>query len=315
MPQLNQEMQHAESSAADSPFTARTIAAFSAIYILWGSTYIAIRIAVETLPVLFAAGVRFAIAGVILYVWSRLRGAPTPSRREWRNLWLMGGLMFLAAYSGLFWAEKTLPSGVASVLVATIPVWTALFEVFLLRKHRFNLRTAGAVGLGLSGVVVIAFSAGDRGGALNVFACLAILGSEISWCLGTVTSKLMALPESKVLSSGAQMMCGGALLLACAFFAGELTPPPRISLRAALSLGYLIVAGSLVAFTAYMWLLGRMSPTKVASYAYVNPVVALAIGHWGGGEALTSRTLIGSGLVLASVFLILLGGLKQTPAR
>lgn len=292
-----------------------TIAAFGAIYILWGSTYIAIRIAVETLPVFFAAGVRFAIAGIVLYAWSRLRGTPAPSRREWRNLWSLGCLMFLAAYSGLFWAEKTLPSGVASVLVATIPVWTAVLEVFLLRKHRFKLATVLAISMGVAGVAVIAIGTAGRGGAVNILACLAILGSEISWSVGTVTSKMMALPESKVLSSGAQMMCGGVLLLICAFLAGELTPPPHVSVRAALSLGYLILAGSLVAFTAYMWLLGRMSPTKVASYAYVNPVVALAIGHWAAGEPITSSTLIGSGLVLVSVVLILSSGMKQLSER
>ncbi len=208
---------------------APTIAAFAAIYILWGSTYIAIRIAVETLPAFFAAGIRFAIAGIVLYAWSRLRGTPAPSRREWRSLWSLGCLMFLAAYSGLFWAEKTLPSGVASVLVATIPVWTAVLEVFLLRKHRFQFATGIAIAMGVAGVAVIAISTAGRGGTVNIFACLAILGSEICWSVGTVTSKMMALPESKVLSSGGQMMCGGVLLLICAFFAGELTPPPHVT--------------------------------------------------------------------------------------
>ncbi len=284
------------------------MAAFVAIYVLWGSTYIAIRIAVATLPPLFAAGVRFAIAGVILYGWYRWRGEPAPSRTEWRSLWLLGALMFLGAYSGLFWAEKSLPSGIASVLVATIPVWIALLETCVLRTQRFKLGTAFAILLGLGGVAVIAAAQQDGGRAVNVAACLAILGAEICWSVGTVVSKMIRLPKSTALGAGAQMVCGGVLLLVCSLLTGELRPLPQVSVKAALAVGYLIVAGSLIGFTAYMWLLGRTSSTKVTSYAYVNPVVALAIGYWLGGETLHASTLAGSGLVLLSVVLILGGG-------
>jgi drug/metabolite transporter (DMT)-like permease len=289
-----------------------TVAAFAAIYIVWGSTYLAIRVAVETLPALFAAGIRFAIAGVALYAWSRLRGVPAPTRREWRNLWILGALMFLAAYSGLFWAEKTLPSGIASVLVATIPVWTALLGIVILRTERFHWRIAVAVLMGLGGVTIIAVSQDALSKNLNLLACLALLGAQISWSAGSVISKVMALPKSKAISAGAQMMCGGVLILICALFAGELTPPPHISTAAALATAYLIVAGSIAAFTAYTWLLGRMPATTVASYAYVNPVIALAIGYWFGGEAIHASTILGSSLVLASVVLILTGSSQET---
>ncbi len=213
--------------------------------------------------------------------------------------------MFLGGYSGLFWAEKRLPSGIASVLVATIPVWIVLLETFVVRTQRFRFATAFAVLLGLGGVAVIASGGQNHGEAINIAACLAILASEIAWSLGTVLSKLIKLPESKALGAGAQMMCGGALLLGCALLSGELTPLPRVSLKASLAVAYLIVAGSLISFTAYMWLLGRMSSTRVASYAYVNPVIALAIGYWLGGEAMQLPILIGSALVLVSVVLIL----------
>jgi drug/metabolite transporter (DMT)-like permease len=238
-------------AAAETSFDVRTVLAFAAIYILWGSTYLAIRMAVETLPALFAAGIRFFIAGVILYVWGRSHSL-VPSRRQWRNLWVLGALMFLAAYSGLFWAEKTLPSGVASVLVSTIPVWTFLLEVFFLKRARFRLGTGLAVLIGLGGVIVIASAQTAAGGAVSFLACLAILGSEISWSVGTVTSKLMDLPDSKQISAGAQMMCGGILLLVCALLAGELTPPPHVDMRAALATLYLTVVGSILAFTAYI---------------------------------------------------------------
>ncbi len=277
--------------------------AFFAIYILWGSTYLAIRIVVETVPPLFAAGVRFITAGFVLYLWSRLRHAPPPSRREWRNLAALGALMFLAAYSALFWAEKTMPSGIASVLVSTIPVWTALFEIFVFKKEKLRGPLVIAIVTGLGGVSILASVQGRA--QIGLLPILAVLGAEISWSFGTVLSKNMQLPSSKQVSASGQMMTGGAMLLLASALAGELHPFPHVSGKAAAALLYLIVAGSLVAFTAYVWLLGRMPATKVASYAYVNPVVALAFGYWFGGEALTIRTLLGSALVLASVFLLL----------
>lgn len=282
----------------------KTVAAFAAIYFLWGSTYLAIRVSVETLPPLFAAGLRFAIAGLILYAWCRLRQERVPSRAEWRNLWILGALLFLGGYSGLFWAEKTLPSGIASVLIAMVPVWIVLLETVVLRTQRMKFLTIAAVVLGLAGIAEIT-RGHNSGGSVNFAACAAILGCGISWSIGTVLSKRIQLPESKAISAGAQMICGGLLLLLCALFAGEFHPLPNISLRAAIAVVYLIVAGSVVAFTAYIWLLHRMSSTRVTSYAYVNPVVALGMGYWLGGEPIRVNTLLGSLLVLASVVMIL----------
>jgi drug/metabolite transporter (DMT)-like permease len=281
----------------------RVFLAFTAIYVLWGSTYLAIRVAVATVPPLFAAGVRFTVAGALLYLWSRLRGAPIPSRQEWRNVWTLGALMFLAAYSALFWAEETVPSGVASVLVATIPVWTVLLERSILKVQSSTWSLGAAIAAGLIGVAVLTIR--PQGEPVSVIACLAITGGEIAWSAGTVLSKRMKMPESKVLSAGAQMLTGGFLLLTCSWLIGEMHPFPRISLAAAAAILYLTVAGSILAFTAYVWLLGRMPATKVASYAYVNPVIALAIGYWLSGETLRLRTVIGTCLILGSVVLIL----------
>jgi drug/metabolite transporter (DMT)-like permease len=278
--------------------------AFFAIYIVWGSTYLAIRIVVETVPPLFAAGVRFTIAGAILYTWCRMRGVPRPPRMQWRNLAVLGALMFLATYSGLFWAEKTVPSGIAAVLVATMPVWMALLAIVILKREKLSWQLGVAMCMGFTGVAVLGLHSGI--GQSHLLACLAILGSEIAWAIGTVTSKTMALPDSKFMSAGGQMLTGGIMLLAFSGLAGEMRTAPHVSLRAALGIGYLIVAGSLIAFTAYVWLLGRMPATTVSSYAYVNPVVALVIGHWLGREALGLRTILGAGLVLASVLLIMI---------
>jgi drug/metabolite transporter (DMT)-like permease len=290
-------------SRPTSRFGLQLILAFFAIYFIWGSTYLSIRVLVETVPPLFAAGVRFSIAGFVLLVWSLVRREPMPSRLEWRNLWIMGVLMFLAAYAGLFWAEKTIPSGVASVLVATIPVWTSIFEIFVFKKAKLRASLVIAISLGLAGVVVLASNTGV--GKINLLACLAILGAEISWSFGTVLSKGLALPQSKMMSAAGQMMTGGVLLLFFAVIAGELRVKPHFSGRATAALVYLIIAGSLLAFTAYVWLLGQLPVTKVASYAYVNPVVALAIGYWLGGEVLTVRTIAGAALILTSVLLLL----------
>lgn len=286
------------------------IFAFLIIYVVWGSTFLAIRVAVATVPPLLAAGIRFLVAGAVLLVYVELRGLAMPSRLEWRNLTISAALMFLASYSGLFWAEKTIPSGVASVLVATIPVWTALCEIAL-KRDRFRWALAAALLLGLGGVGILALGRGAS--RISLFPCLAILGAEIAWSAGSVFCKVAKLPESKPLTAGAQMFAGGIMLLACSALAGEMSPWPHVSMRAAGAILYLIVAGSLVAFTAYIWLLDQLPATTVASYAYVNPIIALMIGHWLGQEVLNSRILFGSGLVLASVVLILKS--KPKPQR
>jgi drug/metabolite transporter (DMT)-like permease len=281
---------------------AGVVLAFLAIYVLWGSTFLAIRVAVETVPPFLAAGIRFFLAGFVLYGWSRARGVRSPTALEWRNLAILGALLFLIPYSGLFWAEKTVPSGIASVLVATIPISTALLQVFVLRKERFRWSLFASLCLGFAGVGVLALDSGP--GHASIAACLVILLCSTSWAIGTVIAKEAVLPESKVTSAGAQMVIGGALLLLLSMLAGEWHPLPHISPPAAGAIAYLIVAGSIVAFTAYLWLLGRMPATTVTSYAYVNPVVALLLGRFIGNEELAPRTLAGAALVLASVLLI-----------
>jgi drug/metabolite transporter (DMT)-like permease len=276
----------------------RIVLAFAAIYILWGSTYLAIRVAVETVPPLFAAAVRFVIAGAVLFAWARLRGAAAPTRRQWPRIVLVAALMFLVTYGVLFWAERSIPSGVASVLVATVPLWTALLEMLVFRREPRAWTTLGAVALGLAGVAVLVLD--PAGGRIDVLACLAVTASQVTWSLGTALATTLDLPESDLIGAGAQMFAGGGMLLSASLLVGEVPPLPAISLAAAAAIAYQVVAGSLIAFTAYVWLLSRVAATKVTSYAYVNPVVALLIGHEIGGERIGVRTIAGVVLVLAS---------------
>jgi drug/metabolite transporter (DMT)-like permease len=281
----------------------RVIVAFGAIYILWGTTFLAIRIAVLEFPPLLTAGLRFFIAGALLYAYMRMRGLPHPSRKEWRNLALISLCMFVITYGAVFWAEQYVSSGITSVIEATLPIIAIILEMFVFRTLRFEVRLFGAVLLGFCGVALLFFD--NEAQHLALVPCLAIFAGGIAWSLGAVLSGQLALPRSKPLTAGVEMMLGGAVLLALSALSGEMHPLPHLSLRAGLALAYLIVFGSLIAYTAYVWLLGRMSVTRVASHAYINPLIAVALGYFAAGEIVTVRTLLSALLVLGSVSLIL----------
>jgi drug/metabolite transporter (DMT)-like permease len=279
------------------------VLAFFAIYVLWGTTFLAIRVAVEEMPPLFAAGARFFAAGVVLYGFMRLRGNEKPTAIQWRNLAVMGLLMFVAEYGPLFWAEKYVPSGVVSVLAATLPIITLVLEMIVLRQQQIRPMVVAATLVGFAGVAVLLLPNGRQ--HFGLLPCLAILAGATTWSLGSVLTRSMDLPKFRPLTAGAAMMLGGAALLAISAGFGEMHPLPHISLRGGLALLYLIVFGSLVAFTAFVWLLAHMPATRVASHAYVNPIVAVALGYFAAGEVVTMRMLAGTVLVLTSVFLIL----------
>ena len=289
--------------ARERRFDVRVLLAFVAIYFLWGGTYLAIRIAVLQIPPFFTAGLRFFVAGAVLYVFMRLCGQPGPSAAQWRGIAVTALCMFVATYGALFWAEQFVPSGITSVIEATLPITTIAFEVFIFRQQPFRWRMLAAVALGFCGVAWLLIKNGQQ--PFAALPCVVILAGGTAWSLGAVLTRSMARPKSLPLAAGAQMMLGGAVLLALSQATGELQPFPHISLGAGLALLYLIVGGSLLGFTAYVWLLARMPATRVASHAYVNPLVAVALGYFVAGEVLTVRMLLASALVVASVFLIL----------
>jgi drug/metabolite transporter (DMT)-like permease len=281
---------------------ARVAVAFAAIYVLWGGTFLAICLAVLQTPPFFASGVRFIVAGAVLYGFMRLRGQPCPTVREWRDIVVTSLCLFVATYAALFWAEQYVPSGIAAVVEATLPITAMVLEVFLFRREPFSWRMGAALLLGFLGVAWLLIRNQDT---FPAFPCLVILASGTAWSLGGILTRSMRRPRSLPLTAGAQMMLGGIVLLALSRATGELRTFPHVTPRAAAALLYLIVAGSLLGFTAYVWLLARMPVTRVASHAYVNPIIALGLAYWVGGETLTPAMLVASALVIASVILIL----------
>src|SRR5271156_4262494 len=299
--------------ATPRPRRWKTLLAFAIIYFVWGSTFLAIRIGVREVPPLLLAGMRFFAAGIVLYAWMRATGTASPTRGEWASTTLLAVLIFLVDYGLVFWAEQRVPSGITAVMLATIPVFTAVAEILILRTQRLTLRLGIALVVGLAGVAVLVSRSVSLGDApIERSGALALVVGAISWSLASVLSRKLRLPQSKVMSSGAQMLVGGVLLLLAAAMFGEFHGfhTRDVSARAWLALLYLIVAGSIVAFTAYVWLLHHESPTKVGTYAYINPLVAVVLGYFFGGEGLGSRTILGTLCVLISVVLI-----TTTPAK
>jgi drug/metabolite transporter (DMT)-like permease len=293
--------------AAPRPHRWKIVLAFAIIYLVWGSTFLAIRVGVREVPPFLLAGMRFFAAGLVLYAWMRIQGTPSPTRHEWLGASFLAVLIFVIDYGLLFWSEKRVPSGIAAVMMATIPVFIAIAEILLLRTQRLTPRLAIALLVGIGGVAVLVSHSSSFGdGPIDAVGAMALLVASMSFSLASVLTRKLTLPESKVMSSGAQMLAGGILLTLTAAALGEFKEfdVRAVSTGAWLALAYLIVAGSIIAFTAYVWLIHHESPTKVGTYAYVNPVVAVLLGYFLGGEPLGARTLVGTSLVLVSVIVI-----------
>ncbi len=285
----------------------KTLMAFAIIYFVWGTTYLAIRVGVDEVPPFLLAAMRFLIAGGVLYGWMIARGERSPTARQWMAASVIATLIFVLDYGLLFWAEQRVPSGIAAVMMATIPTFMALSEIIILRTRKLTARLTMALLIGIGGVVVLVSRSLNLAGApIDRMGALALIVAAISWSLGSVITRKVSLPPSKAMSSGAQMLAGGAFLALTAAALGEFRSfhPSAVSRGAWLALLYLIVAGSIIGFTAYLWLIHHESPTKVGTYAYVNPVVAVLVGYFLGGETLGLRTILGTLFVLTSVVVI-----------
>jgi drug/metabolite transporter (DMT)-like permease len=293
--------------AVSQPRAWKVLLAFAVIYFVWGSTFLAIRVGVREVPPFLLAGMRFLVAGIVLYGWMRVRGTPSPTAREWGAASLLAILIFLLDYGLLFWAERRVPSGIAAVMMATIPVFMAIAEIIFLRTQRLTLRLGLALLTGLAGVAVLVGHSMQLGQApVDTAGACALIIAAISWSVAASLTRRMPLPADKAMSSGAQMFAGGVLLTLIAALLGEFRGfhVQAVSRGAWLALAYLIMAGSIIGFTAYVWLIDHQSPTKVGTYAYVNPVIAVLVGYFLGGEAIGPRTVAGTVLVLVSVIII-----------
>ena len=294
-------------SPTATPSRSSILAAFAAVYVIWGSTYFAIRVAIETVPPFAMAGARFLIAGAMLYVWARLRGAPGPGRTHWRRTALLGALLLVGGNGGVVWAEQRVPSGLTSLLVAMVPVWTVLIEWLWTGGTRPTGRVAAGLVTGFAGVLLLVAPGRLAGGPhVDPIGALVLLIASLSWSIGSVLARRIPLPASASLTSAMEMLAGGGLLLGLALATGELAhiQPAAVSARSAAAFVYLIVFGSLVGFSAFAWLLRFQPASRVATYAYVNPAVAVLLGWALAGEPLTPRTMLAALVIVSGVVLI-----------
>lgn len=284
--------------------------ALALVYFIWGSSYLAIRIALESLPPLTMAGARFVVGGAVLYRFSRWRGAAPATAREWLSGFLVGALLMVVGNGGVCWAEQRVPSGIAALLIATTPLWMSLLGWAQGSAARPGARTLSGLLVGFTGVaLLIVCSGGDTSGPIDPPGALALLVSAASWAQGSLLSRRLPFPTSAPLSTALQMTGGGVLLLIVGFAAGEgaRLDWARTSGRSLAALAYLTVIASLIAFTAYVWLLKHASPALVATYAYVNPVVAVTLGWAFAGEPVSASLLAAAAVILAGVALIVSG--------
>ena len=288
----------------------KIVLAFLAVYLCWGMTYLAMRIAVRDIPPHLMSGARFLVAGLVLYLWTRRRGDPKPTAIQWRSVTMIGAFLLLGGNATVAWAEQQVPSGLAAVLIAVAPIWMVAFE-WARGGPRPGKRVIAGLILGLVGLAILVSPKGDSATQVNPIGAVMLVLASASWAWGSVVSKSAPLPKSRFLATSMEMIGGGVLLLLTALAVGQVAHfrPTEVSLNAVLAWLFLVVFGSLVGFTAYIWLLGVTSIAKVGTYAYVNPIVAVFLGWAILDEPVTGRTLA------AALLLALLTPLikKMTP--
>jgi drug/metabolite transporter (DMT)-like permease len=290
-------------------FSILLIAAFAAVYIFWGSTYLAIKYAIETLPPFLMAGSRFIFAGSLLYLWARFsKDYEKPSLKHWRTSFIVGTLLLMGGNGGVVLAQHYISSSLAALLVATEPFWIVLLGWLWLKGARPNWKAALGLLIGFLGVYLLIGGQGNstETGSGQIFGAFMVIVAAFSWALGSMYGLRATTPKSSALTAGMQMLSGGAVLTVVGFLKGEWATfhIANVSTNSWLALAYLIVAGSLIGFTAYSWLLKNAQPAMVATYAYVNPVVAVILGWLIAGESFTAQMLIGAAIIVGSVALI-----------
>lgn len=289
--------------------------ALIALYIVWGSTYLGIKVAIETIPPFLHAAIRFLVSGMILVLWQRAAGNPLPTRAQWKSTAMIGTLLLLGGNGLVAWAEQFIPSGIAALIIASVPMFLVIVEA--LRPNGGKPTAQAVIGLliGFVGIVILV-GPGDlsKGGAsFNPFGIAALLAACISWAIGSTYSKGVDLPKSSLMATGAEMLTGSIGLLVVSFLAGELNRwnPAGVSARSLIGLLYLISVGSIIGFGSYIWLLQNAPISLVATYAYVNPIIAALLGAWLGSEPLEPRIGLAAAIIIGSVIFINAKGKSQ----
>jgi len=291
------------SSYSDSPFLIWT--ALSAVYLIWGSTYLAIRFTVETAPPFISAAARFIISGGFLYTWRRGAGDPRPSRLEWRNASIIGILLLVGGNGGVVWAAQFIPSNQSALLVATVPLWMLLFDAVRPAGEKPSAKALSGILIGFFGAaLLIGWSTSDATPE-SFYGAVAVVAASLLWAIGSIYGKILHLPASPLVTTGIEMLSGGVVQIFVAWLFGEFTEfdLSAVSTRSAWAWSYLTVIGP-IAFVAYAWLLRNAPIPLVATYSYVNPLVAILLGYFLGKEIITLRILLAAGLIIGSVILV-----------
>lgn len=283
------------------------VAAFAAIYLIWGSTYLAIRFAVETIPPFLLGGARFLLAGGVLYAWLRLKGVPMSAGFHWRNAAVVGVLLLGFGNGGVNWAEQKVPSGLTALIIAVTPVWFALLDWLRPRGARPSVQTVIGIVVGFAGVgLLVGGPEIFHRNAIDPAGVAALMIASVAWASGSLYARYTPKPESPLMAGAMQMLAGGGVLLIAGILRGETArfEWPEVSLRSAWAFAYLAVIGSLVGYTAFSWLLKVSTPARISTYAYVNPVIAVFLGWAIGGETLTARMAWAAAVIVLGVVII-----------
>ncbi len=294
-------------SGPTRPSTSLIVAAFAAVYLIWGSTYLGIRLAIDSIPPLLMAGTRFMLAGGALYLVMRLRGVPRPDRAHWQSATIIGGLLLMAGNGGVCWAQQTVPSGVAALIVAAVPLWIMLVDWLRPQGRRPTWMIAGGLVIGMTGVATIMLGKGALGQRIvEPTAAIVLVTANICWALGSIYARHARKPESPLISVAMQMLMGGLLQFLLGLGLGEAQQfeLARVTATSVWAFVYLTLIGSLVGFTAYVWLLQVSTPARVSTHAFVNPFVAVLLGSWFLHEPIPPSVVIAGALILTSVLLI-----------
>lgn len=286
-----------------------------AVYVFWGGTYLAMKFAIETMPPFMMAGIRFLTAGALVYAWQMSKGAPRPSAAHWKNAAIVGGLLLLGGNGGVVWAEQMVSSGIAAIIVATVPLWMALIAWLWQGGKRPNSLILGGLLIGFMGIILLVKSSGSdvSGTAAPWTGYAALVAASLAWAVGSMYSRVAKLPEAPLLAIAMQMLTGGFFCLVFGLLTGEAGrfQVAAISLQSALALGYLIFFGSIIGFSAFIWLLKAADPTLVSTYAYVNPIVAVILGWLLAGEQMTVQAAAAAAIIVISVVMITKGNQRN----